>query len=184
MFFKNLLTMCSVRLSVRTCGFHPHKRSSILLPSTILKYIGLPTPVGILVSVIAVDGLPLLGYKKDGNEAERLIRWSRWVMLKRNVCERQVRGRHGRAGSKLLFLSNIPMYFNMVVGLVVRHSRLVVRRSDYHSMQVSPRWDASLPSCAEWSSILPTCSICLVLSGYRDLINHYSGPTGEGRILT
>ena len=29
--------MCSVRLSVRTCGFHPHKRSSILLPSTIVK---------------------------------------------------------------------------------------------------------------------------------------------------
>jgi hypothetical protein len=25
--------------------------------------------------------------------------------------------------------------------------------------------------------------ISLVLSRYRDLINHYSGPTGEGRIL-
>ena len=27
------------------------------------------------------------------------------------------------------------------------------------------------------------CGISLVLSGYRDLINHYAGPTGEGRIL-
>jgi len=27
------------------------------------------------------------------------------------------------------------------------------------------------------------CGISLVSSGYRDLINHYAGPTGEGRIL-
>jgi hypothetical protein len=31
-------------------------------------------------------------------------------------------------------------------------------------MQVSPRWDASLPSCAEWSSILPTCSIFRIVT--------------------
>lgn len=38
-------------------------------------------------------------------------------MLNRNVFITQVRGRHGRAGSKLLFVINIPMFFNMVADL-------------------------------------------------------------------
>ena len=62
-----------------------------------------PKPVGNLVCPQLTE-LELLSYTKDGNEAERWIRWSRWNNLERNVINRQVRGRHGRAGSKLLFL--------------------------------------------------------------------------------
>ena len=40
---------------------------------------------------------------------------SRWTKLECNVFDRQLRGRHGRAGSKLLFLSNIPMCFHIVI---------------------------------------------------------------------
>lgn len=57
--------------------------------------------------MMSVDGLALSSYMKDGNEAARWIRWSRWNSLERNVVDRQVRGRHGRAGSKLLFQSII-----------------------------------------------------------------------------
>jgi len=46
--------------------------------------LGLPSPVGNITSV-QVDGLELLYYTKDGNEAARLIRWSRWSMWACNV---------------------------------------------------------------------------------------------------
>ena len=39
---------------------------------------------------------------------------SRWNRLASNVFDRQVRVRHGRAGSKLFLLSNIPMCFHIV----------------------------------------------------------------------
>jgi len=32
-------------------------------------------------------------------------------------------------------------------------------------MRISPRWDASLPSCAEWSSILPIRSSSIIPTG-------------------
>ena len=44
---------CSARLSVRTLPFHGKKSGSIPLPSTILKYIGLPILVG---NLGALDG--------------------------------------------------------------------------------------------------------------------------------
>ena len=40
---------------------------------------------------------------------------SRWNRLASNVFDRQVHGRHGRAGSKLLFLLGILMCFHIVI---------------------------------------------------------------------
>ena len=71
-------------------------------------------PVGNLVRPQLTE-LELLSYTKDGNEVERWIRWSRWNKLTSNVCDRQVHGRHGRAGSKLRSLSNILMCFHIVI---------------------------------------------------------------------
>jgi hypothetical protein len=55
-----------------------------------------------------------------------------------NVVNRQVRGRHGRAGSKLLFLLNTLMYFHIVCS-----ARLSVRT---HAFHVCKRGSIPLPS--------------------------------------
>ena len=63
---------------------------------------------------------------------------SRWNKLASNVFGRQVRGRHGRAGSKLLFLSNIPMCFHIVnSGLKVfmdAHSTVTAEEGDRYPL--------------------------------------------------
>ena len=57
----------------------------------------------------------LLSYMKDGNEAARWILYITLEDLVCNVFVRQVRGRHGRAGLKLLFLASILMCFHIVI---------------------------------------------------------------------
>ena len=67
---------------------------------------------------VAAQTLP--SYMKDGNEAARWILYITLEDLVCNVFVRQVRGRHGRAGLKLLFLTSILMCFHIVIfGLFV-----------------------------------------------------------------
>ena len=49
------------------CPFKAEITGSNPVPSTILNYIGLPTPVGNLVTIDAVAAQPLLSYMKQSD---------------------------------------------------------------------------------------------------------------------
>ena len=66
---------------------------------------------------------------------------SRWIRLASNVFNRQVRGRHGRAGSKLLFLLGILMCFH-----IVNYGAIVYRLGHLVFIQASGvRFPVALP---------------------------------------
>ena len=95
---------------------------------------------------------------------------SRWNKLVCNVFDRQVRGRHGRAGSKLRSLSNIPMCFHIVnLGLKVfmdAHSTVTAEEGD--------RYPLRPPSlCSNGESGCPKEHLILVATEVRVLWLHH-----------
>ena len=114
---------CSCRLLARTLPFQGGEDGSKPFGSTILKCIRLPTQQVPQQRIIPSDGQALLRL----HEAPRRC----WNKLDCNVFDKQVRGRHGRAGLKLLFLSNILVCFNMVIPYVQCYQGIVIGRYDY-----------------------------------------------------